>query len=36
MRPVRKKTYQEHTFAVRIPLELDYDRPVFLKLEYLS
>ena len=25
MRPVKDKTYQDHTFALRIPLELDYD-----------
>jgi hypothetical protein len=36
MIPVRKKPYQEHTFALCIPLELDYDRLVFLKLEHLS
>jgi hypothetical protein len=36
MRPVRRKTYQEHTFALHIPLELDDDRLVFLKLEHLS
>jgi hypothetical protein len=36
MRPVRKKPYQEHTFSLRIPLELDDDRLVFLKLEHLS
>jgi hypothetical protein len=36
MRPVRKKTYQEHTFALRIPLELDDDDLVSLKLEHLS
>jgi hypothetical protein len=36
MRPVRKKPYQEHTFALRIPLELDDDPLVFLKLVHLS
>jgi hypothetical protein len=36
MRPVRKKTYKEHTFALRIPLELDDDGVVSLKLEHLS
>jgi hypothetical protein len=36
MRPVRKKLYQEHTFALRIPLELDDDGLVSLKLEHLS
>jgi hypothetical protein len=36
MRPVRKKLYQEHTFALRIPLELDDDDLVSLKLEHLS
>jgi hypothetical protein len=36
MRPVRKKTYQEHTFALRILLELDGDDLVSLKLEHLS
>jgi hypothetical protein len=25
MRPVRKKPYQDHTFALHIPLELDDD-----------
>ena len=25
MRPVKEKTYQDHTFALRIPLELDDD-----------
>jgi hypothetical protein len=35
-RPVRKKTYKEHTFALRIPLELDDDGVVSLKLEHLS
>jgi hypothetical protein len=36
MRPVRRKPYQEHTFAFCIPLELDDDRLDFLKLEHLS
>jgi hypothetical protein len=36
MRPVRKKPYQEHTFALRILLELDDDDVVSLKLEHLS
>jgi hypothetical protein len=36
MIPVRKKPYQEHTFALRIPLELDDDGLVSLKLEHLS
>jgi hypothetical protein len=36
MRLVRKKTYQEHTFALHIPLELDDDGLVSLKLEHLS
>jgi hypothetical protein len=36
MRPVRRKPYQEHTFALRIPLELDDDHLVYLKLEHLS
>jgi hypothetical protein len=36
MRPVRKKTYQDHTFALRIPLELDDDGLVSLKLDHLS
>jgi hypothetical protein len=36
MRPVRKKPYQEHTFALRILLELDVDDLDLLKLDYLS
>jgi hypothetical protein len=36
MRPVRKKTYQDHTFALRLPLELDSDDLDLLKLDYLS
>jgi hypothetical protein len=36
MRPVRKKPYQDHTFALRIPLDLDYDDLDLLKLDYLS
>jgi hypothetical protein len=36
MRPVRKKPYQDHTFALRIPLELDDDGLVSLKLDHLS
>jgi hypothetical protein len=36
MRLVRRKPYQEHTFALCIPLELDDDCHVFLKLEHLS
>jgi hypothetical protein len=36
MRPVRKKPYQNHTFALRIPLELDGDDLDLLKLDYLS
>ena len=36
MRPVKDKTYQDHTFALRIPLELDDDDVVFLKMEHLS
>jgi hypothetical protein len=36
MRPIRRKPYQEHTFALRIPLELYDDRLVLLKLEHLS
>jgi hypothetical protein len=36
MRPVRKKSYQKHTFALRIPLELDGDDLNLLKLDYLS
>ena len=36
MRPVKGKTYQDHTFALSIPLELDDDDIVLLKLEHLS
>ena len=36
MRPVKEKTYQDHTFALRIPLELDDDDLVIFKLEHLS
>jgi hypothetical protein len=36
MRPVKKKTYQDHTFALRIPPELDDDGLVSLKLDHLS
>jgi hypothetical protein len=36
MRPVRKKPYQKHTFALRILLELDDNGIVSLKLEHLS
>ena len=36
MRPVKEKTYQEQTFALRIPLELDDDDLVIFKLEHLS
>ena len=36
MRPVKKKTYQDHTFALHIPLELDDDDLDSLKLEHLS
>ena len=36
MRPVKDKTYQDHTFALRIPLELDDDDLFLLKLEHLS
>jgi hypothetical protein len=36
MRPVRKKPYQDHTFALRIPLELDDNSLVSLKLDHLS
>jgi hypothetical protein len=35
MRPVRKKYYQDHTFALRIPLELDDDGLDLLKLKHL-
>jgi hypothetical protein len=36
MRPVRKKLYQDHTFALRIPLELDDDGLDSLNLKHLS
>ena len=36
VRPVKEKTYQDHTFALRIPLELDDDDLVLLKVEHLS
>ena len=36
MRPVKEKTYQEQTFALRIPLELDDDGLDLLKMEHLS
>jgi hypothetical protein len=36
MRPVRKKPYQDYTFSLRIPLELDDDVLDLLKLDYLS
>jgi len=36
MRPVKEKTYQEHTFALRIPLELDDGDLDLLKMERLS
>jgi hypothetical protein len=36
MRPVRKKPYQYHTFALHIPLELDGDDLDLLKFDYLS
>jgi hypothetical protein len=36
MRPVRKKPYQYHTFALSIPLELDNDDLDLLKLDHLS
>ena len=32
----KRETYQDHTFALRIPLELDDDDLVLLKLEHLS
>jgi hypothetical protein len=34
-RPARKKPYQYHTFALRIPLDLDGDGLDFLKLKHL-
>ena len=36
IRPVKYKTYQDHTFALRIPLELDDDDLESLKVEHLS
>jgi hypothetical protein len=36
MRLGRKKTYQDHTFALRNPLELDDDGLDSLKMEHLS
>jgi hypothetical protein len=36
MRPRSKKPYQDHTFALCIPLELDDDGIVSFKLEHLS
>jgi hypothetical protein len=36
MRPVRKKLYQDHIFALHILLELDGDDLDLLKLDYLS
>jgi hypothetical protein len=36
MRLARKKPYQDYTFALRIPLELDDDILDFLKLKHLS
>jgi hypothetical protein len=36
MRPVKEKTYQEQTFALRIPLELDGEALVQLKMKHLS
>jgi hypothetical protein len=36
MRPVRKKPYQDHTFALRITLELDDDGLDSLKMGHLS
>ena len=36
MRPVKKKSYHDHTFALHIPLELDDDDLDSLKLEHLS
>jgi hypothetical protein len=36
MRLVRKKPYQDHTFALRIRLDLDGDGLDFLKLKHLS
>jgi hypothetical protein len=36
MRPTIKKPYQDHTFALHIPLELDEDGLDSLKMEHLS
>jgi hypothetical protein len=36
MRPIRKKPYQYHTFALSIPLEVDNDDLDLLKLDHLS
>lgn len=36
LRPIKWKTYQGHTFALRIPLELDDDGHARLKMEHLS
>jgi hypothetical protein len=36
MRQVRNKPYQDHTFALRIPLELEDDGLDSLKMEHLS
>jgi hypothetical protein len=36
MRPGRRKTYQDHTFALRNPLDLDDDGLESLKMEHLS
>ena len=36
IRPVKEKTYQDHTFVLRISLELDDDDLVRFKLEHLS
>jgi hypothetical protein len=36
MGPVRKKPYQDHTFVLRILLELDEDGLDSLKREHLS
>ena len=36
MRPVKEKTYQDHTFALRIPLDIDDDDLVLVKVEHLS
>ena len=36
MRPAKGKTYQDYTFALSIPLELDVDDLALLKMERLS